>query len=139
DATTASGPQAASEAPVSWSVRDRENVALRSTHAGLSSARFVPSIASLSRLARLPYSEHLARPAPPGDATRACARTTLLPRCGLAPTGRTPELGRCAAIPVSVLVVDRAHHVDGRVTTLPVVDGFDPVNRLGSCASPRRP
>src|SRR5262249_3847228 len=58
---------------------------------------------------------------------------------GLAPTGRTRELSRCAAIPVSVLVVDRAHHVDGRVTTLPVVDGFDPVNRLGSCASPRRP
>jgi hypothetical protein len=34
-------------------------------------------------------------------------------RAGLAPFRRTPELSRCAAIPVAVLVVDGAHHVDG--------------------------
>jgi hypothetical protein len=32
---------------------------------------------------------------------------------GLVPFRRTPELSRCAAIPVSVFVVDGTHHVDG--------------------------
>lgn len=32
---------------------------------------------------------------------------------GLAPVAQTPELSRCAAIPVAVLVIDRTQHVDG--------------------------
>src|SRR5581483_6443794 len=58
---------------------------------------------------------------------------------GLAPAGRTPELSRCTAIPVPLLVVDRGQHVDGGVPTLAVVDGLDPVNGRRPCASPSRP
>jgi hypothetical protein len=46
------------------------------------------------------------------DGERASIRRLGI-KSGLAPAERTPELSRCAAIPVPVLVVDRTHHVDG--------------------------
>jgi hypothetical protein len=51
----------------------------------------------------------------PGDVStlELNAVFAISPTDGLAPFRRTPELSRCAAIPVSALVVDRAHHVDG--------------------------
>src|SRR5262249_1882304 len=47
------------------------------------------------------------------DLGRATAADGSEPPFGLAPLWRTPGLSRVAAIPVSTLVVDRAHHVDG--------------------------
>src|SRR5207249_6292321 len=49
------------------------------------------------------------------------------------------ELSRCAAIPVALLVVDRAEHVDGRVSALAIVDGFEPVHRRRPRAGACRP
>src|SRR5262245_4785041 len=41
----------------------------------------------------------------------------------------SPAVSRCAAVPVTLLVGDRAQHVDGRVPTLVIGDGFDPPDR----------
>src|SRR4029450_1239517 len=47
----------------------------------------------------------------------AIAASLVLPRAA-----QTPELSRCAAIPVALLVVDGAQLVDGRVPAPPVVE-----------------
>jgi hypothetical protein len=68
-----------------------------------------------------------------GSPTRR-SRGLVLPR-----PGKTPELSRCAAIPVSLLVVDGAEHVDGGVPAPPVVDRFEPVHGRAPSPRARRP
>src|SRR5262245_46773989 len=48
----------------------------------------------------------------------------------------SPALSRCAAIPVPLLVVDGAQHVDGRMPAPSVVDGFEPLHGRRPCPSP---
>jgi len=55
-------------------------------------------------------------------------RRLVLPR-----PGWSPALGRCAAIPVALLVVDGTQHADGRVPAPSVVDGFEPVDGRRAC------
>ncbi len=47
------------------------------------------------------------------DRPPAAPPPTMADARGLAPVAQTPELSRCAAIPVAVLVIDRTQHVDG--------------------------